>query len=263
MPRGHLTADGFDLGRWVSKQREMPERRSPEQIARLGRLGFIWDALAARWEEGFQHLQAYMNAQGHCLVPAGHVSEDGYRLDLWVGDQRAHQDSMSAEQKRRLGELGFTWDPFSVRWERGLSHLRAYADEHKHGAVPASYVTADGFRLGNWVRGHRLHAERLSEERRAILDALGFPWSGRGKIVRQTAWETMFSELELFKDRFGHCNVVWDWAGNPRLANWVATQRNRKKQGVMAGEQQRRLDALGFEWSRKKPSKAVILTDKS
>ena len=37
---------------------------SPERKARLNALGFVWDALGNKWEEGYQHLQAYVSEFG-------------------------------------------------------------------------------------------------------------------------------------------------------------------------------------------------------
>ena len=36
------------------------------------------------WEDGFEHLEEYVAAHGDALVPARHVSPDGYRLGKWV-----------------------------------------------------------------------------------------------------------------------------------------------------------------------------------
>jgi hypothetical protein len=62
----------------------------------------------------------------------------------------------------------------------GLGKLRAYADEHGHARVPASGVTADGFRLGTWVCNRRSQRGQLSADRVALLEALpGRVWDAR------------------------------------------------------------------------------------
>ena len=82
----------------------------PERKARLDALGFVWDVLADQWEEGFQHLAAFVREHGHCRVLATHVTADGYPLGQWVKVQRRRKDRMSAERKTRLDALGFVWD---------------------------------------------------------------------------------------------------------------------------------------------------------
>ena len=81
----------------------------PERKDRLDALGFVWDVVADQWEEGFQHLQAYANEHGHCIVKYSHVTADGYRLGQWVQVQRRRLKTMPSEQKDRLDALGFEW----------------------------------------------------------------------------------------------------------------------------------------------------------
>ena len=65
----YVTADGYRLGSWVNTQRIQEDHMSPERKARLDALGFVWDAHGAKWEEGYQHLKAYVSEHGHCRVP--------------------------------------------------------------------------------------------------------------------------------------------------------------------------------------------------
>jgi Helicase associated domain len=48
-----------------------------ERKARLDALGFVWDPFTAQWEEGLEHLQAFVKEHGHCSVSAMHVSAEG------------------------------------------------------------------------------------------------------------------------------------------------------------------------------------------
>ena|SRR5271166_4130722 len=80
----------------------------------------------------FAHLQAFEKDQGHCRVPARYVNSSGYRLGQWVRVQRYREDHMPVEQEARLDALGFTWDPLTADWERGFSHLEAFAKKHGH-----------------------------------------------------------------------------------------------------------------------------------
>ena len=45
---------------------------------------------------------------------------------------------------------------------------------------------------------------------------LGFIWDARDSV-----WETRFSELQRYNERFGDCNVPQAWAENPQLGTWV------------------------------------------
>ena len=117
VPYSHVTADGFNLGSWVSTQRQAYKGSkgglSAEQVSRLEALGMVWDPLSAAWEEGFRRLQAYAEERGDCLVPQRHVTADGFNLGTWLRTQRnAYKGSRggpSAEQVSRLEALGMVW----------------------------------------------------------------------------------------------------------------------------------------------------------
>ena len=70
------------------------------------------------------------------------------------------------------------WDAHEERWQRGIAAARAYRETHGHLRVPPTFVTADGFRLGSWVKARRRQRQKdaLSAERIAELDALDMVW---------------------------------------------------------------------------------------
>ena len=117
VPYSHVTADGFNLGSWVSTQRQAYKGSkgglSAEQVSRLEALGMVWEPLSAAWEEGFRRLQAYAEERGDCLVPQRHVTADGFNLGTWLRTQRnaykGGRGGPSAEQVSRLEALGMVW----------------------------------------------------------------------------------------------------------------------------------------------------------
>jgi hypothetical protein len=242
VPATHVAADGYRLGQWVQVRRIQEGRASTERKARLDALGFVWDVLADQWEEGFQHLQAFVNEQGDCRVPFTHLSADGYRLGAWVNKLRQKQNGMPAERKARLDALGFIWDPHLAQWDEGFKQLQTYVSEHEHCRVPYGHVTADGYRLGQWVQMRR-RQDSTSAERKARLDALGFVWD-----VLADQWEEGFQHLQAFVNEQGDCRVPATHvaADGYRLGQWVKVQRRREDS--ISAERKARLDSLGFVW---------------
>ena len=57
-------------------------------------------------------------------------------------------------------------------------------------------------------------------------------------------------ELIVFKKLYGHCNVMQNWVDNPKLGKWVSGQRQAKRQGQLSAEQIKRLQELGFRWTK-------------
>ena len=139
MPQDHRE-HGYRLGTWASTQRENIEIMSSERRQQLEALGFMWDALTNKWEEGFRHLTVYCQREGHCLVPALH-REHGYPLGTWVSQQRYHKDTMSPERRQRLEALGFTWDALTNKWENGFHYLTVYCQREGHCRVPGTIAS--------------------------------------------------------------------------------------------------------------------------
>jgi hypothetical protein len=81
----------------------------------------------------------------------------------------------------------------------------------------------------------------------ARLDALRFEWD---PITAD--WEALFQALVVFKENQGHCRVPQRWSENPQLGTWVGYQRKAFRKGKLSEERVARLEALGFEWDRKK-----------
>ena len=63
-----------------------------ERRQRLDEIGFIWDILESRWEEGFAALKTFKAREGHCNVPAKQ-REGTLRLGQWVTHQRSTKDT--------------------------------------------------------------------------------------------------------------------------------------------------------------------------
>ena len=112
VPAVHECAAGFALGRWAERQRTFRNSLDADRRARLEALkGWIWDIRDhLAWEEGFEHLEEFVAADGDASVPYNHITPDGFDLWRWVERQRIAQNNMDPVRKRRLEALkGWTW----------------------------------------------------------------------------------------------------------------------------------------------------------
>ena len=112
VPADYVCADGFDLGRWVERQRTFRNSLDAERRARLEALkGWVWDIRDhLAWEEGFEHLEEFVAADGDASVPYKHISPDGFDLWRWVERQRIARNTMDPVRKKRLeAVIGWTW----------------------------------------------------------------------------------------------------------------------------------------------------------
>jgi len=81
----------------------------------------------------------------------------------------------------------------------------------------------------------RVRPENIKRKRRTSITKFDLEWNGK------------HSELQLFKQRFGHCNVPQHWQENTSLGRWVIRQRTYKE--YLSPERVSQLKKLGFIWN--------------
>lgn len=125
-----------------------------------------------------------------------------------------------------------------------LEELAQYKNAHGDCKVPTN--SRENPSLGRWVAAVRYKRKigALPEDLVKKLDEMGFCWTPGNEN-----WSKMFNALAEFKKKFNHCNVPEHWPDNPSLANWVQSQRHRRKKGLLAQERVADLDKMGFIWS--------------
>ena len=162
-----------------------------ERIALLDEIGMVWDAPDFIWEQHFAAAEEYYKKYGSLDVPTYYVNADGIRLGKWVAKQRKlYQEKrnfldtslnsndftknkalleseltkeraknnccLTKRQKERLTALGMNWEGRrNTTWEKSYAAACKYYKEYNDLEVPAAYITADGFRLGRWIRQQR------------------------------------------------------------------------------------------------------------
>jgi hypothetical protein len=68
------------------------------------------------WLCQYQRLMTYASEHGHSLVPRSYVTSDGFRLGIWVSDQRKRKQHHSADEVAKLEALpGWRWD--ATNWQ--------------------------------------------------------------------------------------------------------------------------------------------------
>lgn len=238
------------LATWVERQRKLQKvgQLSEVRRARLDALGFVWDPREAAWNQKFSELENYKRANGHCNVPNNFPPNPS--LAKWVDHQRQffRRGELADNRRKALEEIGFVWDARSAEQsdfnEKMFSALVEFKKREGHCNVPQNYPPNP--QLAKWVanRSNQYRAGKLAAAMRERLDELGFVWNRRDAL-----WEARFSELREFHGRNGHCNVPAKYPPNLVLGVWVSSQR--AKAASLSSDRKARLDALGFEWSRK------------
>ena len=171
--------DNLKLAQWATDLRKRKRGRtelSPERLAQLNALGFVWDTREAAWDEMFEALSDYIALHGDSNVPATWPENES--LGYWVAAQRAAKKSgqISEEHVARLNAINFSWDRFDDKWERSFRTLIEYKNKYGNCNVPQKWKGNPS--LGKWVSDQRKkwRDKTLKSEHQERLEMLGFTW---------------------------------------------------------------------------------------
>src|SRR5690554_1575829 len=91
-----------------------------------------------RFATCFAALEAFVEREGHAVVPGGHI-EEGVKLGPWVQSRRVsyNRGRISAERAAALEALpGWRWSLRAAAEAENLAALDRFVTEHGHAEVP-------------------------------------------------------------------------------------------------------------------------------
>ena len=231
-----------------------PAQTSPSnavsRIADPNTLGTVLGSRDAGYRVGVDHLRAYIAGEDHANVPRKHVTDDGFKLGVWVNSRRSDRTvgRLSTARIAELDALGMVWGIHDAKYRIGVDHLRAYIAREGHANVPQRSVTDDGFTLGKWVDNRRIDRKVgcLSTARIAELDALGMAWGS----TLDAGYRIGVDHLRAYIAQEGHANVPQKSVTDDgfKLGKWVSIRRRDHKVGRLSTARIAELDALGMVW---------------
>lgn len=263
MTAAYVSPNGLRTGAWIAGLRTLRKngaRRkylTPERIRALDEIGMIWDVSDFLWHRCYAACVDYYQHRGDLDVPPDEVTPDGIRLGAWLYSVRAAKDRLDADKIRALDELGMLWDRKNDRlWERGYNAALDYLREHGDLDVPASYKSADGYRLGAWICDQR-EKKNMPERRKKRLDDIGMIWK------KPDSWEVRYSLARGYYEEHGDLKIPPDlkmdgiW-----MYKWLSEQRqirlgNRGKK-QLTKEQIDKLNSIGMTWESRRGGRGDV-----
>ena len=208
------------------------------------------------WMAAYRLAEQYFRDNGHLLIPGDYVCQ-GRRLGAWIGTQRQDYRTrtnreFTQERIDLLNAIGMVWDVRAFQWDLMCAELRRYRELYGSARVPQSYVTPEGRRLGIWLNGVRMDYKRgrLSEERRAQLEALGVVWTP--ETLRRGRWDRHFARLQAYVSQTGQLPSAKDLTDDGfQLGEWLSNQRRLGRAGRLSAARRQKLEALGVVWDVK------------
>lgn len=198
----------------------------------------------------FSQLSALEKEKKDCNIPRRFP--DNPELGRWVKRQRDAYKTGELDPSRieRLEGLGIIWARHNSTWENMFAMLLDYKKEHGNCRVPQKYALQP--KLGRWVEVQKASRKNgvLDNNRIKRLDEIGFDWD-----PFKARWEELFGELLAYRTEYGDCNVPQSYANNPKLCGWIAYQHAQYNSNKLSPDRIKRLEDIGFEWSRSGSSK--------
>ena len=283
-------------------------KQKPERVSQLNELGFVWERLQSEWNLVLEALVTFSLLHGHVLVPCKFVvpRTSDWSKATWgipLGDCvyriRARNDflrsSYAAARRDQLDGLGFVWDVHEHRYRTFYRALRHFAQLNGAGVfsegrnkplrVPSTYTVPRTEEWPTGVWGYPLGARCVAIRqkqlyikdkpyRRAMLDELGFHWSGNADFgwLRVSHAAAIYSRLNkrkldvpysfkvphpphdmVDKDEWPWPEHLWGLPLGQRLKD--VRLKGAYLHGEFAEKRRKQLDALGFRWSAKKPGR--------
>ena len=176
--------DGYKLGVWISNQRSKyrSEKLTEERKSALEALDIKWDSNKDRWQSGFEHAQAYYKDHGDLNVSQDYICDDGYTLNNWIAAQRkAYKNGkLTGERIDLLNCIGMVWNQNDSKWDNGYRYALSYCKRGGGLPIPQTFITPDGYPLGEWVRSQkrRYRSGRLESDKVRKLAEIGVRLDG-------------------------------------------------------------------------------------
>ncbi len=240
LPQDFISSSGINLYKWAGTQRSVRAtgKLSEERQRLLDRIGFPWDLERDRWMRRYQEVSAAMGE-----VKSPRSLDVGSPERIWLDNQAVayRKNRLDPERRELLEALGITSDQVWTMWRNAYDEIAAFHREEGNFQVPEEYRTIDGTLLAAWKNNQRTarNQGKLSEEKIALLDKIGFPWDPYAEN-----WDDRYNEAVTFKERNGHLRA----RDGSRLHKWLLRQCRNHERGILNKTHLGLLNRLDPQW---------------
>ena len=260
VPQSFTCEDGASLGKWINTQRAVRNGiRSgildTKRIGLLDAIGMDWNPNLTAWNKAYGELKEFHFENGHINVPLRFVTKSGFKLGLWLQNQRRAylkkgRGSLNYAQIEQLELLDIVWDPYRDQWMKKYCILKSYYDINGNIEIPREY-TVDGIDIYRWLDTQRatyngIGKGVLDETQIELLEKLGVNWGNK----LDDRWNEMFGYAKAFFEEYGHLNMLQTYitSDGHRLGSWIFTQRQNWRDQKIDISRKELLDTIGMVW---------------
>jgi len=250
---GHLNVEkkNGSLYSWILRQRKRYKdgEMSSEEYKQLSDIGMVWE-LESSWDIHYPEAVRFYKENGNLDIPASFVTETGVKLGTWYRTMRNkyREGMLNDEEKKALEDIGMEWESVKNRtWMMYYGLAKEYYDQNGDLAVNLKY-SKDGQNLGIWISSQRYAKKKgsLSDEQISLLEEIGMSWH-----QFSNKWEMGYGYALQYFEENNSCNAPAEYVHPDgfKLGAWIATQRNKYKNGKLRKKQISRLEEIGIDWN--------------
>ncbi|RVU16260.1 DEAD/DEAH box helicase [Streptomyces antnestii] len=280
----------FPLGQWTADARRFYARGNLDQdrAMQLENLGMIWSHFDVAWEEGLTAARGWAAEHGHLLAPLD-ATHQGYRVGIWLKNQRAaarkaaqseqrraqglpvesSAGALSQERREQLEEIDPSWCPtWPVEWQRAFHLTRQHLETGGELPTQPDTVMHQGEDLWRWVRAQRLGWDRLTTVQQWMCEqVIGITPASEDekpppRRTQADKWAMHCEAARRFYEREGHLRVprkhverivVGDGNGEDQeereLRLGAWIANQRSRAATLSPERRDQLSAIGMRWA--------------
>lgn len=203
IPEDYITPEGYRLGKQAAHRRNGEIKLTEEQVCKLNKLGFIWNAskVSYSFPRFYEELEKYKQKFGDLLVPQNYVvTSDEYKLGNQVSYARIGGIVLSTEERAKLDKLGFIWKTrysqklrsfdFNIFIEKFL----IYKNISDNLILPYN-IKIENYELGFYARNIRTGHIKLTEKQKVELEKNGFIFDTSPYFSEESNNDNMVSRM--------------------------------------------------------------------
>ncbi len=217
VPSYYITPDGRRLGRWIAAQRKLRK----QELRKNSREKQIQDGSAKQTtKKNDTRSKKKINGQDNKQQKKDkkiEISQQNETICCEVG--------ISVNQIEKLNQIGMIWETKSnTTWEKSYNAACEYYNMHGNLDVPATYRTADGCRLGRWIRRQKdaYQTSRLPDVKVQKLEQIAMVWETKD------SWMHRFQLAKEYYKNHGNLDMPSDYiVDGIWLARWLREQKTK------------------------------------
>lgn len=275
----------INLGTWILQQRVFYRKNnlSIDRIKLLEDIKMNFNYLKKlSWEEMYELAQNYYEHYGNLDVPYFFSTQDGYTFDndgkklgMWISTQRK-KVKKGTNQEELLNNIGMRFENKNIvmTWDEWYNFARIYYEFYGNLNIRSDFKTKDGYTyaedgypLGRWLIDQR-HFCKIGKMYLDRIDLLNKIGANLSNTLNEITWEEYYQYATIYYHYNKNLNIKRSFKtddgytqkkdGKILLGNWIFTQIELYKKGVLSNERKALLDKIEIKWTIKQHTDEII-----